>query len=105
MYAIVTLGGHQHKVREGDLVDIDTDTLDIGETVTFDKVILYSDEEGDVRVGKPSLDDVSVIGTVRKSIKGPKTIAIRFKRRKGVRTRHGHRQNYKQVRIDRISSD
>ena len=105
MYAIVTHGGEQHKVREGDLIRLDTTPLKTGEAYTFSSVLMFNDEDGDIRVGTPTLDSVSVVGTVRSAVKGPKTIAIRFKRRKNVRTRRGHRQTYQHIRIDRIAAD
>ena len=104
MYAIVDQGGNQHKVREGDLVQIDTAPLQPGDSFTFDRVLMYSDEAGDVRVGTPLLSNVAVVGTVKGALKGPKTIAIRYKKRKGIRTRHGHRQDYQQVLIQDISA-
>ena len=105
MYAIVDQGGSQHKVHEGDLVQIDCAELQAGDTFTFDRVLMYSDEAGDVRIGTPYLANVAVVGAVKSPLRGPKTIAIRFHRRKGVRTRHGHRQTYQQVQISRISAD
>jgi len=103
MYAIVDQGGNQHKVREGEVVRIDSAALNPGESFTFQRVLMYTDEAGDVRIGKPYLTDVTVTGTVRPPVRGPKTIAIRYKKRKGIRTRHGHRQNYQQVLIGNIT--
>ena len=105
MYAIVEQGGNQHKVHEGDVVQIDSTALEGGSEFKFERVLLYNDEAGDVRVGKPCLEDVTVIGTAKSPVKGVKSIAIRFKRRKGIRTRHGHRQTYQQVLINSITAN
>jgi large subunit ribosomal protein L21 len=104
MYAIVDQGGNQHKVREGEIVRILATPMKSGQTFGFDRVLFYNSEAGDIRIGKPVLSDVAVVGTVKTPARGPKTVAIRYKRCKGVRTRHGHHETYQQVRIDRITA-
>ncbi len=103
MYAIIDDRGRQAGVRVGDVVACDQNTdWQVGETVTFDKVLVLSNE-GDVRVGTPTVDGASVTAEVLGPIKGKKEVVFRFKRRKNVRVKNGHRQGYTQVKITGIN--
>jgi len=104
MYAIVRNGGKQLKVREGDTILVDTPGLEAGEGYSFDKVLLYSDEAGGVRVGSPVLDDVTVTGTVLGEAVGPKLTVFKYRRRKSSQTTRGHRQHYSRVRVVSIEA-
>ena len=75
----------------------------VGDTVTFDRVLLLSNE-GDVKVGTPHVGGASVTAEVLGPVKGKKEVVFRFKRRKNVRVKRGHRQGYTQVRITQIDS-
>lgn len=104
MYAIIRDRGNQATVREGDEILIDRNAeLEAGSTVTFDEVLLVSNE-GNVRVGKPTVEGASVSAEVMGPAKGEKLVVFRFKRRKNVRVKKGHRQKYTRVRITGISA-
>ncbi len=102
MYAIIDDRGAQFTVREGDeiLCDLQSDA-EPGQSVTFEKILLVGNE-GQTRLGKPYVDGVSVTGEILRDVKGPKVTAFRFKRRKNVRVKRGHRQPYTRVRITGI---
>ena len=102
MYAIVDNNGKQLKVKQGDLVLIDTLDLNEGDQFTFPKVLLYSDGNGEVRIGQPVLDNVKVSGKVAGLTKGPKLVAFKYRRREGWHRKVGHRQKYNQVKIESI---
>ena len=104
MYAIIQDRNRQATVRKGDIVLCDLNRpLAAGEKITFDQVLLVGDE-GKVQVGKPTVKGASVSAEVLGEVKGEKVIAFRFKRRKGVRRKRGHRQKYTQVRITAINA-
>ena len=104
MYAVVSDRGRQTGLRVGDVVDFDwNEGWSQGDSVTFDQVLLVSNE-GNVRVGKPTLDGASVTGEVVGHVKGDKITVFRFKRRKNVRVKTGHRQEYTRVRITSIDA-
>ena len=104
MYAIISDRGQQSTVREGDVMLMDwKDGLEAGETVTFDQVLLVSNE-GQVTVGTPTVEGASVSAEVIGATKGPKLTVFRFKRRKNVRVKKGHRQKYLQVRVTGITA-
>ena len=102
MYAIIQDRTRQTTVRAGDVILCDLNkACTPGETITFGDVLLAG-HEGDVKIGKPTLADARVTGEVIGTIKDDKVVAFRFKRRKGVRRKRGHRQRYTQVRITAI---
>jgi len=102
MYVIIQTGGRQQKVREGDMVLVDDLNLTLGKEVVFDKVLLYSDEVDDIRVGKPIVDGVRVTGTASGTALARKLTVFKFRKRKSSQRKIGHRQKYGQVRIDAI---
>ena len=102
MYAVISDRTRQFTVRKGDkiLCDLDAEKAP-GDSVTFDQVLLLGGE-GAVQVGKPTVAGASVKGVVLGSEKGPKLVAFRFKRRKNVRVKRGHRSHYTRVEIQDI---
>lgn len=104
MYAIISDRSRQHSVREGDVITCDLmEGQEPGSTVTFDKVLLVSNE-GQVTVGKPTVEGATVTAEVVGAAKGPKIVVFRFKRRKNVRVKRGHRQKHTEVRITSINA-
>ncbi len=102
MYAVISDRSRQHTVRSGDVILCDFDvTKKVGDKISFDQVLLVGDE-GSVKIGKPFVQGAAVSAEVIAETKGEKLIAFRFKRRKGVRRKRGHRQHYTQVRIGDI---
>lgn len=101
MYAIVHDGGRQHRVAEGDRIQVDLRPAHPGSEIVFPDVLLYADDEG-VRVGQPTVPGVQVKGVVEGEVKGPKLQVVHFRRRKDSGTRRGHRQHYLAVRITEI---
>lgn len=101
MYAIIRTGGKQFRAEPGARLKIPALGAEVGETVTFDEVLLASDE-GDVKVGTPTLTGASVTGEVLAQGKDRKVIVFKWKRRKNYRRKQGHRQKFTEVRIDEI---
>jgi len=102
VYAIINDRGRQATVREGDVVLLDLQgSAEPGQTITLSEVLLVGDE-GSVKIGKPTVKGASVSAEVLGLEKGPKLIAFRFKRRKNVRVKRGHRQKYTEVKITKI---
>jgi large subunit ribosomal protein L21 len=104
VYAVINDRSRQFTVRVGDKIRCDVGLDDTaGAKVTFDQVQLVGDE-GNVRVGKPYVAGASVEGEVLGPVQGEKVIAMRFKRRKNVRKKRGHRQDYVLVKIAAINA-
>jgi large subunit ribosomal protein L21 len=102
VYAVISDRNRQFTVRAGDeiLCDLGLDTSP-GTQVTFDEVALIG-HEGSVKIGKPYVAGAKVTAEVVGTAQGDKVIAFRFKRRKNVRRKRGHRQGYVRVKIASI---
>ena len=103
MYAIIESCGKQYKVAEGDVVFFEKLNTEEGKKVTFDNVILVSDE-GKVQVGNPYVKGVKVEGKVVSHGKAKKVIVFKMKSKANYRRRYGHRQPYTKVEITAIKT-
>ena len=102
MYAIFEDGGKQYKVSAGDKLLIERQDLDEGQSeLTFDKVLMVGEGE-DARVGAPWVEGATVSAKIIEELKLPKVIGIKFRRRKGSRTKWGHRQKALKIEISAI---
>ena len=104
MYAIIADGGRQYKVEEGQELTIDFRDSPAGEKLTFDKVLAVSNGEGDLKLGAPLLDGVSVQAEVMGAEKGEKLVVQKLRKRKNSRRKTGHRSVYTKVKISKISA-
>lgn len=103
MYAVIKTGGKQYKVNEGDVVRVEKLNVEENETVTFNEVLLVSDESG-VKAGTPTVEGASVEGKVIKNGKAKKIIVFKYKPKKDYRRKQGHRQPYSQIQITKINA-
>ncbi|NNL42772.1 MAG: 50S ribosomal protein L21 [Desulfobacterales bacterium] len=101
MYAIVDSGGKQYKVEEGDILKVEKLSGEVGDKISFDKILMFSDGKK-VNIGTPLLEDVTVNGHIVEQGKTKKIIVFKYKRRKRYRRKQGHRQQFTAVKIDRI---
>ena len=101
MYAIIESCGKQYKVAEGDVVFFEKLDAEEGKKVTFDKVILVSDDKK-VQVGNPYVKGIKVEGKVVSHGKGKKILVFKYKAKKNYRRTQGHRQPYTKVEITNI---
>src|SRR4029453_13310139 len=64
MYAVISTGGKQYRVSEGQVVRVEKLDAEAGANVEFDKVLLVG--SGDqVKIGAPFLSGGKVVGTVQ----------------------------------------
>lgn len=103
MYAIIEACGRQYKVEEKATVYFEKLEEEEGKKVTFDKVILVSDN-GKVQVGDPYVKGVKVEGTVVSHGRGKKILVFKYKAKKNERKTRGHRQDYTKVEITSIKT-
>ncbi len=101
MHAVISTGGKQYRVTEGDTLRVEKIEAAVGETVEFDKVLLVSDGE-EVKVGKPYVEGGKVTATVADAGRGPKINIIKFRRRKHSRRARGHRQAFTEIKVTGI---
>lgn len=101
MYAIVDIAGKQFRVEQGTEIIAPKVDAEVGATLDFGQVYLLADQ-GQVRVGTPTIEGASVQATVVAHGRGPKIIVFKKKRRKGYKVKKGHRQHYTRLKIEKI---
>ena len=104
MYAVVVTGGKQFKVSEGDEIYVEKLDAQVDSTVDLDKVLLLSKEDGELVVGKPVVDGVSISAKVLRQGKDKKIIVFKYKRKIDYRKKQGHRQPYTKLLIEKINA-
>lgn len=102
-YAIFASGGKQYRVSPGDVVEVDRLDAEASGSLTFDDVLLVSDDDG-VQVGQPTVDGASIEASVLEHVRGPKIRIFTYRASKRRRRRMGHRQELTRVRIESISA-
>ena len=105
MYAIIEDSGTQIKVSTGDVIRIDPRELaEDAATVTFDKVMLVSPEDGEAAIGQPYVSGATVTADIINDKDSEKTSIVKFKRRKGYKRNKGHRQYFLAVKVTAINA-
>ena len=99
-YAIIQTGGKQYQAIEGKTLAIEKIEGEAGTPLEFTEVLFRKTSEG-VEIGRPHLE-TPVKASIIKQMRGPKLIIFKFKRRKKVRVKKGHRQPLTVIRIESI---
>ena len=103
MYAVISTGGKQYRVSEGQTLKVEKLPVAEGDTVAFDQVLMVG--EGDnVTVGAPYVAGGKVTATVKSQGRGDKIKIVKFRRRKHYRKHQGHRQHYTELQITGIQA-
>ena len=89
MYAVIKAGGKQHKVKAGDVLEIEFMHVD-GDTVTFHPVLVV-DDDGTTHYGKEA-EQAVVTAKLLGEQKGDKVNVFKYKNKSGYSRRQGHRQ-------------
>jgi len=103
-YAIVEDGGKQYKAVEGGTIEVDRFEAEIGEQVDLARVLMVVDEDK-ISIGAPILEGTIVQAKVVAQVKGPKVVIFKYKPKKRIRVKTGHRQKYTRLQIETISVD
>ena len=100
-YAIVESGGKQYRVVEGGTLDVDRLPVETGKKMDLENVLLMADGE-DVMVGTPTVSGIQVQATVLAHVKGPKVVSFKYRPKKRIRVKGGHRHQYTRLMVDFI---
>lgn len=103
-YAIIDAGGKQYKAVEGATIRVDRLQAEVGEQVNLDKVLMFVDGEK-VEIGAPEVNGAKVATKVVSHVKGPKIIVFKYKAKKRVRVKTGHRQQYTDLLVEAIEME
>ena len=101
MYAVIETGGKQYRVQQGDVVFVEKLEVEEGANISFDKVLLVS-KDGELVAGKPYVDGAKVEAVVLEQGKAKKIIVFKYKAKKNIRKKQGHRQPFTKIRIENI---
>ena len=101
-FAIIKTGGRQHRVAQGDIIDVDFLDAEIGTEGVFADVLFVGDGDN-MTHGSPLIEGATVTGEVLEQRKDKKVIAFKYRRRKGYHRTVGHRRKLTRVKITEIS--
>lgn len=101
MYAVFQLSGFQYTVSEGDVIRVPLQSVEKGGALDISEVMLINDGEN-AHVGRPFIDNAKVEAEVLGEGKDDKVLIYKYKRRTKYRRRQGHRQDYTELKINRI---
>ena len=97
-YAIISLGGKQYRVHEGEKLLVDRVTTDEGKTFHPDVLFVGGDGKADF---KPK---IQVTAKVVGHVKGEKIRIGKYRRRTGYRRHTGYRSSLSQIEITAIGA-
>ncbi len=102
MYAVISTGGKQYKVEQGQKVAVERLGAELGSEVELTPVLLV---DGKKVLASPSeLGKAKVRAKVVEDTKGPKIRGFTYKPKSNQRRRWGHRQHYSLLEITAISA-
>ena len=100
MYAVIKTGGKQHKVKPGDVIEIEY-LHGAEDKLTFHPLLVV-DDEGQKHVGKEA-ERAVVTAKLLGEQKGEKVKIFKYKNKSGYSRRAGHRQLLTLVEIEDVS--
>lgn len=103
MYAVLTTGGKQFKVSEGDVIYVEKLNVEVDSTVELTEVLAVSNGET-LTVGTPVVEGAKVVAKVVAQGKAKKITVFKYKAKKDYRRKNGHRQPYTKLVIEKIEA-
>jgi large subunit ribosomal protein L21 len=100
MYAVIKAGGKQHRVKPGDVIEVELMHGQHGTSVTFTPLLVV-DDEGKTHVGK-DLGKAQVKAKLLGEQKGDKVKVFKYRPKTGYARRQGHRQLQSLVEIEDV---
>ena len=100
-YAIVEISGKQFWIESGKFYDFNRIPTELGKKISFNRVLLLNNE-GDISIGQPYLNEIKIQGRILEHLRGKKKIIYKMKSKKKTRRKQGHRQELTRVLIENI---
>lgn len=105
MFAVINFAGHQYKVKDGDKIVVDSVEANEGDQVVAKEVLLvFSEDEKDVKLGKPFVAGAKVEMKVLAHRKGNKVRVFKMKAKKRYMRNRGHRQHETVLEVVKVSA-
>jgi len=102
MYAVVSTGGKQYRVTQGEFLRVEKLDAEEGASVELDKVLMIADGDK-VNIGTPLVEGGKVTAVVKSHGRGEKVTIMKFRRRKHHQKCTGHRQSYTEIEVTGIA--
>ena len=102
MIAIISTGGKQYKVKEGDKIKVEKLDVKEGDNYVFLEVLFVGDDK-QVKIGKPLVEDAKVEAKVVSHGRHDKVWGIKHKPKKRYKVKFGHKQHYTELEITKIA--
>jgi large subunit ribosomal protein L21 len=100
MLAVIETGGKQYLVQKGQKIKIEKiKGVEEESEIQFEKVLLLVNDNNDVFIGQPYLENTVIRAKVLKIKKGKKIIVFRYHSKTRYRKKKGHRQYFMEVEI------
>ena len=101
-FAIVKTGGKQYKVAVGEKLKIETITPEADGSIIF-KEVLLTEDGGKVTVGTPFVEGAVVTAKLVGQGRARKVIVFKYHSKTRYKKKNGHRQQFTEVEIVKIS--
>ncbi len=103
MYAVVRTGGKQYRLAPGDIVEVEKLDGNVGDEITLSDILMVVDGET-VRVGQPNVEGATVTAKITGQYRGNKIRIMRYRPKKRIRVRKGHRQSLTRLEIRSVNA-
>jgi large subunit ribosomal protein L21 len=100
-FAIVESGGKQYRAVEGTTIEVDRLPREVGKKFDIERILFMGDGDS-FMIGTPAVSGILVSATVVEHFKGPKVISFKYRPKKRIRVKGGHRHQYTRLMIDFI---
>jgi len=102
--AVITTGGKQYLVKEGDVLKVEKLEAKEGETLSFDALLVMDEAGKDVKVGAPIVSGAKVSAKVSEHGKHDKVTIIKFHAKTRYKRKNGHRQPFTAITVESIKA-
>ena len=98
MYAVVNAAGKQYKVEAGKYFKAEKISANVGDIIELD-CLLVCDDKGVIKTGAPYVEGVKAKAEVLEHGKEDKMVVFKYKAKKNIRKKQGHRQPYTKLKV------
>lgn len=99
--AVIQTGGKQYLVKEGQTFDVELLGKKDGDKISFDAMAIVDGDKSEF--GAPTLKNKVEAEVIKADYQGTKVVSIRFKAKKRVDVKRGHRQRYSKIKVLKIA--